>query len=74
MSHHLKMQTDAKQLIYDFERRFGTLHQAADCCTDMTGTISVFEAIDPDVRKIQTWAGGFLDTTYERIHGKWVAS
>jgi hypothetical protein len=36
-------------------------------CTDMTGCIALFTAIDPDVREIQTFNEGGIDTTYKRF-------
>jgi hypothetical protein len=35
-------------------------------CCDMVGCIKLFQAIDPKVRSIETYAGGQRDTFYER--------
>jgi hypothetical protein len=32
----------------------------------MSGCINLFRAIDPDVRRIETYSGGLRDTFYER--------
>ena len=35
-------------------------------CCDMEGCINLFRAIDPGVRRIETYAGGQCDTFYWR--------
>jgi len=55
-----------RNLAYDFESRTGRLDMPPVCCCDMSGCINLFRAIDPDVRRIETYSGGLRDTFYER--------
>jgi hypothetical protein len=58
-----------QQLSYDFRTWTGRLDFPAGNCCDMSGAISIFTAIDPDVRVIETFAGGNADTIY-RLSGE----
>lgn len=60
-------------LRYDFVERRGRLIMGDDSCTDMSGAIRMFEAIDPGVQSIATFAGATPDTSYVRVNGKWEA-
>lgn len=42
-------------------------------CTDMSGAINYFTALDPDVKSIITWSGGRADTSYVRGPDGWTA-
>ncbi|SEP45341.1 hypothetical protein SAMN02990966_06494 [Rhodospirillales bacterium URHD0017] len=57
---------DVRGIAYDFERRIGRLYMAEDNCCDMSGCIEFFSGIDPDVRRIETFAGEVPDTVYIR--------
>lgn len=54
------------RVMYDFEARRGVLVMDEGSCTDMSGAISVFEAIDPEVKRIDTYAADKPDTVYRR--------
>jgi hypothetical protein len=41
------------------------------CCCDMSGCIIFFEAIDPEVLEIETFAGDERDTAYVRRRQGW---
>ncbi len=62
---------------YEPFRLTGTLTMEDGCCCDMSGCIAMFEAIDPMVRKIETWrvpTGAIRDTTYrKKENGRWTA-
>jgi hypothetical protein len=47
-----------RRIEYDPAKRQGTIYMQPDCCTDMTGAIHFFIAIDPKVQSIITIAGG----------------
>ena len=44
--------------------------ESGNCC-DMNGCIALFEAIDPLVKQIETFAGAKCDTTYVRREKGW---
>jgi hypothetical protein len=67
------LQTSVRSLSYDFISRTGTLVLPAMCCTDMTGAIDLFTAIDPHVQVIATVADDASDTTYMRTAKGWQA-
>lgn len=59
---------------YSFVSKVGVLILPPLCCTDMTGAIEFFRAIDKDVTLIRTIAGDEPDVVYVRkSHGRWVA-
>ncbi len=60
-----------RKLTYDFEERVGHLFLEDGNCTDMSGCIKLFRAIDPEVVGILTFAGGRKDTGYFLANGKW---
>jgi hypothetical protein len=62
-----------KRLTYEFNTRTGRLDMPEHNCCDMTGAIALFQAIDPKVRFIETFAGGVSDTSYRRQGDKWEA-
>lgn len=68
------VQCDVVSLSYDFSARKGVLHLDEGNCTDMSGCIGIFVAIDPDVRRIDTIAGKITDTVYVRRGDRWFAS
>jgi len=71
---HSELQCQAQFLGYDFDTRVGRLVLAEGECVDMTGCVSIFERIDPNVRQIQTVAGEELDTVYTRTTAGWLAA
>jgi len=64
-------------LEYDFSTGIGVLFLEPGSCTDMSGCIRRFEAIDPKVRAILTLKKGnrhlVRDTCYIRDGADWVA-
>ena len=67
------LQTAVDSLAYDFNAATGRLYMPDGVCTDMSGCIALFTAIDPKVRHIVTFAGGKQDTTYHRDGAHWEA-
>lgn len=65
--------TSVDRLSYDYVKRLGSLHMPADCSCDMSSCVALFSVIDPDVRRIETYAGSDIDTIYVRNHRDWVA-
>jgi hypothetical protein len=69
-----QLQCEVDGVEYDFRKRAGIVRMPWGNCTDMDGCIRLFEAIDEDVRTIQTIEAGGLDTRYVRIlKNKWHA-
>jgi hypothetical protein len=58
-------------LEYDCRRGIGKLYFPSGNCCDCAGAIKLFENIDPDVQRIETWSGNDPDTVYDRSAGKW---
>jgi hypothetical protein len=54
---------------YEPASRRGVLCMPDGSCCDMSGCIVVFEAIDPMVAKIETWAGDRPDMAYVKLPG-----
>lgn len=73
MTRQRLLQCRAKDVRYDFDRKTGMLVMAAGDCCDMSGCISLFENIDPDVERIRTVSGAEEDTSYFRSEFGWVA-
>lgn len=70
-----RLQTDVAEISYDVARRRGIVKMPDGCCTDMSGCIALFMAIDPECRSIITIAGGWPDTVYYRYgDGEWQAA
>ena len=63
---HHGLQCCVRSVSYDFRKRAGRLDMEDGDCCDMTGCIHFFQAIDPDVRKIETFSGDARDIAYER--------
>lgn len=70
---HGGVQCDVRRLVYDFELLVGALYLPRGDCTDMSGCIRMFEAIDSRVCQIQTYSGEARDTIYDRTSGEWRA-
>jgi hypothetical protein len=68
-----RLRCNVERLTYDFHTRTGQLDMPEHSCCDMTGAIGLFQAIDPKVRFIETFAGGVSDTTYRRQGDQWQA-
>jgi hypothetical protein len=72
--HNKQLQCEVESIEYDFQTRSGIVRMPWMNCTDMMGCIRLFEAIDPEVRSIQTLEAGHPDTQYIRMpSGKWQA-
>ena len=67
------LQCDVRSLTYDFKTRIGTLEMPPDNCCDMLGCIHLFERIDVEVKRIDTFAGSIPDTSYKLSTKGWVA-
>ncbi len=65
---HPTMLCAVRALTYNFADKTGHVIMDEIGCVDMSGCISVFTAIDPEVRAIQTWnevdGERFEDTAY----------
>jgi len=60
---------------YLFPEKVGFITFATGECCDMTSCLSLFKAIDPKIRQIQTYSGDKKDTCYLLSEkGKWFAS
>src|SRR5438093_1079447 len=51
---------------YDFRSSTGRIDMPEGSCTDMAGAIDLIRGIDPEARRIETFAGGKPDTSYLR--------
>lgn len=72
---HPTLMCDVASLTYEFNTRTGTLVMGDGDCCDMRGCIAVFQAIDPDVRQINTFSGRKRDTEYSLLRsGEWKAT
>lgn len=65
------LRCEVKGVHCDFERHVGTLMMSPGHCADMDGCISLFQAIDPDILTIRTFAGFVPDAVYVRSKGRW---
>ncbi len=63
---HVSLQCHVTGLTYDFVNCEGRLDMAPSSCCDMQGCIELFKSISPEVRLIETFAGGLRDTLYLR--------
>ena len=72
---HPKLQCTVIGVAYDFPSQTGRLIMTPGACCDMSGCIALFERIDPQVRRIETFSGDKPDTayTYSFDEGKWSA-
>jgi hypothetical protein len=69
-----QLQCHVERIEYDFCKRAGIVRMPWGNCTSMDGCIRLFEAIDEDVRTIQTIEADGLDTRYVRmLKNKWHA-
>lgn len=72
---HKQLQCCVRRVSYDFESKAGRVDMVDGSCTDYTGCIEFFKALDPDVTLIETFAGGQKPVTrYERVANKWIAN
>ena len=65
--------TQVHELRYNFDISTGWLYLPHGCCTDMAGCIALFQAIDPKVERIGTYAGANRDTSYQLTKDGWKA-
>jgi len=70
---HEGMVTAVRSIMYDFPRRSGMVWMPDLCAADMTGTIALFERIDPHVEFIITMAGEQENARYIKSGGVWRA-
>ena len=68
---HSGLQCCVLLVAYDFRTRVGRLDMARGNCCDMSGAIAFFEAIDPQVIQIQTYAAAKRDTVYVKRRWGW---
>lgn len=73
MGYRSDLVCEVSALSYDFETQTGKLDMAPSQCCDMVGCVELFEKIDADVKRIDTFAGGIPDTTYKRLPSGWNA-
>jgi hypothetical protein len=59
------------RLEYDFTKRSGKSFLLPGNCCDGPACIKLFEAIDPEVKEIQTFEGANVDTLYWRRKEEW---
>jgi hypothetical protein len=57
------------EIKYDFKERLGTIIAGGPVC--MSGSIELFEHIDPGVRIVLAFLNGKPDVMYRRKAGKW---
>lgn len=73
---HDKLMCDVHSISYDYVTKIGIV-KIDYGCTDMAGTINLFTALDPAVRRIYTFSGDGsrgLDTYYVlNGNGEWDA-
>jgi hypothetical protein len=60
-----------QQVAYDFRTQTARLDFPELNCCDMSGAIEMVTAIAPDVRVIETYAGGKPDTVFRRNGDDW---
>jgi hypothetical protein len=70
-AYHRSLQCCVLSVSYDFRTRAGRLDMEAGDCCDMSGAIAFFAAIDPQVCKIETFAGAERDTAYLKRREGW---
>jgi hypothetical protein len=58
-------------LSYDFDKRTGRLDMAPMGSCSVAGLAALFVAIDPNVERIETFAGGVFDGMYRRGPEGW---
>ena len=69
-----RMQCPVERLMYDWMTKIGRVYLGVSGCSDMTGCLQVFSAIDADVQTILTFSDDAPDTIYERDGtGQWQA-
>ena len=61
-----KLQCLVEGLTYDFVARRGHLDMPRGSCCDCDGCLDLFQRIDPEVERIDTYAGGRKDAAYIR--------
>src|ERR1700733_14531632 len=69
----LELLTTVRWLRYDVQRQCGMVQMDEGCCTDVGGTIDLFQRIDPAVRQIETWADQEPDIVYVKLGARWQA-
>lgn len=67
------MVADVRRTLYDHDAKTGLVQLGGFTCTDMTGAIRYFTAIDPDVRRIITINEYGPDVAYVRRDQEWFA-
>jgi hypothetical protein len=69
--HELKCFVEA--LSYCWQTQTGIVYLDHGGCTDMPGCVTLFQRIDPNVKRIQTVSSSAIDTVYFKKAGKWEA-
>jgi hypothetical protein len=64
-----ELQTFIVSIEYIPLERRGILRMPYCCCCDMVGCIRLFERINDEIEKIETFAGEVRDTVYMRRQG-----
>lgn len=70
---HPKMICIVTKIEYDYASKQGTVWSPAHNVPDMAGSISTFEAIDPEVQEIRHFEGTHVTSTFLKTGGKWEA-
>ena len=70
---HDELKCEVLSVVYDFVTRIGTLHIPFMNCCHMPACVNMFEGIDAEVVRINTFAGGAANTIYIRDDDGWVA-
>ena len=61
---HAGLQCAVRAVHIDFAAHIAKLQLFDGHCCDMVGAITLVEAMDPEIRQIETFSGGAEDTTY----------
>lgn len=70
---HVDLMCEPIKVEYDFRARRGFLFMVDGDCCDMTGCINLFERMDQDVARIDTFSGDKRCTSYAKRDGQWRA-
>jgi hypothetical protein len=68
-----RLQCHVVSLAYDFSSHTGRLYLVAQGCCDRDGCLELFQAIDPEVRAIQTYSGDQPDMAFRKMGTEWMS-
>jgi hypothetical protein len=71
MTFDKRLACSINRLQYDFAKHKGELFMMPGNCCDGQACIKLFEAIDSEVKEIQTFEGANVDTLYWRRGEEW---